>query len=103
MMHLTLPDNTTMTTPIPANDSDVNMSPTLGSMVKNNTLAQINALMQKAEVKQICWALLLFVVMIIFLLEVNYVYRVSKTFFITSTRENSEANRKYCNDLYLGI
>lgn len=103
MMHLTLPDNTTMTTPIPANDSDVNMSPTLGSMVKNNTLAQINALMQKAEVKQICWALLLFVVMIIFLLEVNYVYRVSKTFFITSTRENSEANRKYCSDLYLGI
>lgn len=102
VMHLTSPDNNNMTTPRPADASDTHMSPSLGSTVEDNTLVQINALMQKAEVKQICWALLLFVVMIIILLEVNYVYRVSTTFSITSIRENSESNRKYCSDLYLG-
>lgn len=85
MTLLTSPDNTTTTTPRPANASDVLMSPLLGSTVEDNTLAQIDALMQKAEVKQMCWALLLFVVMIISLLEVNYMYRVSTTFSITST------------------
>lgn len=73
-------DPNTMTTPAPTNDSDALMLPSPGSRVEDSTQAQIDELMQKAWVKQMCWALLLFVTMIIFLLEVNYVWRVSTAF-----------------------
>ncbi|KAK4296890.1 hypothetical protein Pmani_030647 [Petrolisthes manimaculis] len=74
------PDNTTMTPPTPATESDTNMSSSPGGKVENSTIAQINTIMQKTEVKQRFWAFLLFVTLIIFLLEVNYIWRLRREY-----------------------